>query len=147
MNNNRQELLQNLIEKMTRAIRNMNTIHDFSFGDCLLKKQQIIILFFIFENKGVSSVKEIAKFLHVTSGAVTQFVDYLVEKKIVKREENKKDRRSVNIKLTVRTKKQFSSFRKNYINIASKSFYQFSDKELKQFTILVEKIKAPRLNK
>ena len=147
MKNNRQELLQNLIEKMARTIHDMNTINDFPFGDCMLKKQQIMILFFVYENKGVSSVKEIAKFLHVTSGAVTQFVDCLVEKKIVKREENKEDRRSINIKLTTSTESQFNSFRKKYIDTASKAFNHFSDHELQQFIELVEKIKAPSLEK
>lgn len=147
MTTNRQELLQSLIEKMTRSIHNMNTDNIFPFGDCMLRKQQVMILFFIYENKNVSSVKEIAKFLHVTSGAVTQFVDYLVEKKIVKREENPDDRRSVNIKLTPNTEKQFNSFKKNYLASASKSFNQFSDRELEQFIKLLEKIKIPNLEK
>lgn len=144
---NRQELLQSLIEKMTRSIHNMNTDNTFPFGNCMLRKQQIMILFFIYENKNVSSVKEIAKFLHVTSGAVTQFVDYLVEKKIVKREENPDDRRSINIKLTSNTEKKFNSFKKNYLASASKSFNQFSDRELEQFIKLLEKIKVPNLEK
>ena len=141
MTTNRQELLQSLIEKMTRAIHDMNNVNDFPFGNHMLRKQQIMILFFIYENKNASSVKEIAKFLRVTSGAVTQFVDYLVEEKIVKREENPDDRRSINIKLTSSTEKQFNDFKKNYIATASKSFNQFSDKELKQFIKLVLKIK------
>ncbi len=141
--NNRQEILQSLIEKLTRATHCMHTEHGFPFGSFMLRKQQIMILFFIYEKKEAASVKEIANFLHVTSGAVTQFVDGLVDKKLVKREENLLDRRSINIKLTEDTKNKFNDFRKNYLNNASQAFSSLSDEELSQFLELVKKIKAP----
>jgi DNA-binding MarR family transcriptional regulator len=141
MKNKRQELLKDLIEKLTSAIHAMHKEQCFSFGGSVLGKPQAMILFFIYENKGVASVKEIAKFLHVTSGAVTQFTNGLVEKKLVKREENVIDRRSVNIMLTVKAKKDFNTFKQQYIESASKSFAEFNDQELEQFTKLIEKIK------
>ena len=82
-----------------------------------------------------------AKFLHVTPGAVTQFIDGLVEKKLVKREENKNDRRGVNIKLTSSTLRQFNNFRKKYLESASVAFNSLTDNELMQFITLVDKIK------
>ena len=129
---------------MARAIHNMNTVHKFPFGDCMLKKQQIMILFFIYDKKSAVSVKDIARFLHVTSGAITQFVDGLVERRLVKREENQGDRRVINIKLMPNTEKQFNNFKNKYIATASKSFNQFSDQELEQLTKLLEKIKTPK---
>jgi DNA-binding MarR family transcriptional regulator len=138
----RQELLRELIEKMSRAIHSIHVDQCFSFGNNTLRKQEIMILFFVYENKGVSSVKDIANFLHVTSGAITQFTDGLVEKKIVQREENPDDRRSINIKLTAGSEKMIVDFRKKYIESASKSFDFFSDKELEQFIKLIEKIKT-----
>ena len=137
----RQELLETLMDKLTKAIQNMHTGQTFPFGNFMLGKQQIMILFFIFENKGEASVKEIAKFLNVTSGAVTQFVDGLVEKKMVIREENPTDRRSINIKLTEDTKQKFNDFKKMYIKVASLAFREFEDKELEQFIKLLEKVK------
>lgn len=141
MKNTRQELLKDLIEELTRAIHSIHKEQCFSFGGSILGKPQVMILFFIYENKGVASVKEIANFLHVTSGAVTQFTNGLVGKKLVKREENASDRRSVNIKLTVSAEKDFNNFKKQYIKSASKSFAGLNDKEIEQFTKLVEKIK------
>ena len=139
----REELLQSLIEKLTHVIHMMHHNSDrVPFYDSLLSKQQIMILFFIWENDGETSVKDVAKFLHVTSGAVTQFVDSLVENKIVIREENSLDRRSINLKLTTGAKKQFNDFKKKYIESASKSFSDISDQELMQFIGLVEKIKV-----
>ena len=142
MINTRRELLQELIEKMSRAIHSIHSEQCVSFGNNTLRKQEIMILFFIYENKGVSSVKDIAKFLHVTSGAITQFTDGLVKKKIVQREENPDDRRSINIKLTAGSEKMVVDFRKKYIEAASKAFDFFNDTELKQFIKLIEKIKT-----
>ncbi len=142
MVNKRQELLKDLIEKLSRAIHAIHSEQCFSFGNNTLRKQEIMILFFIYENKGVSSVKDLANFLHVTSGAITQFTDGLVEKKIVQREENSEDRRSINIKLTAGSEKMIVDFRKKYIESASKSFDFFSDSELEKFIKLIEKIKT-----
>jgi len=143
MTDKRQKLLQNMIEKLSQALRDMHKGQSFPLGDFMLGKQQIMILFFIDEQKGATSVKEVAKYLQVTPGAITQFVDGLVEKKLVKREENLADRRSINIKLTEATKKRFNDFKKKYLASASKAFSGFSDQELEQFTELIKKMKAP----
>jgi DNA-binding MarR family transcriptional regulator len=140
---NRPELLQTLIENLTKAIHSMNTGNSFPFGNLMLKKQQIMILFFIYEKKDVASVKDIATFLNVTPGAITQLVDNLVEKKLVKREKNINDGRIINITLTANTEKQFNKFKNDYLETASKSFNKLSDQELKQFIKLIQKIKTP----
>ena len=138
---NRKELLQILIENLTKALHTMNTGNSFPFGKLMLTKQQIMILFFIYEKKDTTSVKEIATFLNVTPGAVTQLVDGLVEKKLVQREKNLLDGRIINIQLTTNTERQFNKFKKNYLETASKSFDSLSDKELGQFIKLIQKIK------
>ena len=142
MKNKRLELLQNLIKKLTGAVQMMHRGQCLSFEGLALRKQEMMILFFIYENQGVSSVKDIAKFLNVTSGAVTQFTDGLVEKKLVKREASLVDRRSVNIKLAGNVKKEFGRFKKKYLESASLAFSGLSDKELEQFIELAGKIKA-----
>lgn len=144
MNNmNRSELLKILIENLTKTIHSMNTGNSFPFGDLLLKKQQVMILFFIYEKKDTTSVKDIAAFLNVTPGAITQLVDNLVEKKLVKREKNMFDGRIINIMLTTNTEKQFNKFKDEYLKTASKSFDKLSDQELKQFIKLIQKIQTP----
>ena len=141
MKDNRQELVETLIEKLIRALHDMHKGQGFPFGNMMLKRPQIMTLFFINSKKGEASVKEIAKFLQVTPGAVTQFVDGLIEKKLVQREESVLDRRSVNIKLTSGTKKKFNDFKKKYLTSASKTFNDFSDSDLKKLTELLNKIK------
>jgi DNA-binding MarR family transcriptional regulator len=142
MKNEREELLKNLIEKFIKSAHNMHSNQSFPFGDFMLGRQQIMILFFIYENKGLVSVKAIAKNLNVTPGAITQFVDGLVGKKLVIREENARDRRSTNIKLAPLTEKKFNSFKKRYLTNASRFFTGLSDEELSQFVKLLSKIKT-----
>jgi DNA-binding MarR family transcriptional regulator len=137
---NRGELLKNLIEKFLKAAHNMHSNQNFPFGDFMLGRQQVMILFFIYENKGLASVKAIAKKLNVTPGAITQFVDGLVEKKLVIREENSRDRRSINIILAPDVEEKFNSFRQTYLTNASRSFTGLSDMELVEFIKLLEKI-------
>ena len=139
--NYRHELLNELIESFIRAARGMHTGQGVPFGKFMLGRQQIMILFFIYENKGLASLKEIAKCLSVTPGAVTQFVDGLVEKKLVERKENINDRRVINVKLSLKTEKEFKLFRKKYLISVSHAFTDFNDEELKQFIKLLSKIK------
>jgi DNA-binding MarR family transcriptional regulator len=142
MTNNRPELLQTLIENLAQTTHRLHTSHSFPFGNLMLRKQQIMILFFIYEKKSVASVKDIAKFLHVTPGAITQFVDGLVKENLVKREKNITDGRIINIKLTTSTEKQFNKFKNAYLESASKAFSHLSDNELKQFIKLLKKVKT-----
>lgn len=141
MTDNRQELLKELIEKFTEVAHNMHSNQSFPFGKFMLGRQQLMLLFFVFEKKGLVSVKEIAKLLRVTPGAVTQFVNALVDKGLVRREESLVDHRSVNIKLTISAEKRFNDFKKMYLVNASKAFVGLNEKELRQLVLLLGKIK------
>jgi DNA-binding MarR family transcriptional regulator len=142
MENSRQELLKNLIEKITRVIQDIHKEQHFPYGNLVLRRQQMMIMFFINKNKGNASVNDIAKFLRVTPSAVTQFVDELVEKKLVEREKNINDRRGINIKLSPKTKEKFSKFEKDYLIGASKTFGSLSDEEINDLIRLLGKIKS-----
>lgn len=142
MPKNRQELLQILISKFVHALKSMHTGQSFTFGDFRLNRQQVMILFFIAESPEGVAVKDLAKFLQVTSGAVTQFIDILVTHKLVKRQEGLSDRRLSRIKLSPFAQTQFKKFKTNYLISASGAFKDFEDEELQQFIKLVEKIKS-----
>ena len=141
MNDSRQELLQELIDKFTRTIHGIHKGQSFPFGDFIISQQQAAILFFLFTKKNESSVKEIAKFLHVTSGAVTQFIDGLIDKKLVMRKENLSDRRVINIELTKTTKNKFDDFKKKYFANASRAFGDLNNAEIKQLIKLINRVK------
>jgi DNA-binding MarR family transcriptional regulator len=140
MVNKRQKLLQGMIEGLAKLMHVTHKNQCFSFDGLALSRQQMMILFFVNQSEGVASVKDIARFLNVTPGAVTQFVDSLVEKQLVKREISALDRRIVNVKLHTNVKKDFGNFKKQYFASASKSFSVLNDAELSQFVGLLAKV-------
>ncbi len=143
----RQDILRALLEKLHDALKEMHSERNFPFGDYLLSHQQAVILFYIAEKENGLPVKELTKLMHVTPGAITQFIDSLVKKKLVEREIGKPDRRSINIKLTPPTKKAFAKFKRNYFIQASQVFNDFTLDDLEQFSSLLGKIKTLKKNK
>jgi DNA-binding MarR family transcriptional regulator len=141
MNNNREELIQILIDRLTLTMKNILKEQNFPFGEFVLGRQQLMIIFFLCESKKELSVKEIAKFLHVTSSAVSQLIDGLLKKKLVSRKENVKDRRVINIAVTELARNHFNNFRKKYLASAGKVFSGLNDKEVGQFIELLSKVK------
>src|SRR5229473_1890287 len=83
MNKTRTQLLEQVLNHLGYISRSISAPHGFSFGDLVLTKPQITIFFFVGHHRDGVSVKDIAKFLNVTKGAVTQFIDTLVEKNLV----------------------------------------------------------------
>lgn len=138
MKNSREELLQNLIERIRCVIRGMHVGHP--FGELMLGKPQISILFSLAREKKGLSVKELAEKLNVTSGAITQFIDGLVEKKLVKRQEDLKDRRIMKILLTNSAEYKFKDFKKKYFKSVSPLFDNLTDDEITQLIGLLNKI-------
>ncbi|MFA6995203.1 MAG: winged helix DNA-binding protein [Patescibacteria group bacterium] len=137
----RQGLLEKLIAKLIQVIKDLHSYQSFPFGDFLLNRQQVMILFFVSGKKQGAVVKDLAAFLRVTSGAITQFIDVLVNYKLVKREEVVSDRRLTRIKLSNSAKKKFEQFKINYFISTSRAFKDFQTEELEQFIKLLEKIK------
>jgi DNA-binding MarR family transcriptional regulator len=85
-------------------------------------------------------VTELADLSHITPGAVTQFVDGLVERGLVMREGDPSDRRIVRLKLTELAKKQFEKVRKEHLASMAKIFEALNDDEIKQLIALFNKI-------
>ena len=86
------------------------------------------------------AVKDLAEMLNVTPGAVTQFVDALVEMDLVRREEDAKDRRIIRIKLTELARSKLEEFRKGYLASASRVFDILSDAEIRELVRLLDKV-------
>ena len=140
MTNTREELVQSLIEKMMCLMKTMHTGHGFPFGELKLSRPQVMILFFISKRKDGVSAKDLAKFLNVTSGAITQFIDPLVADKLVKREEDLSDRRIVRITLTKATKEKLANFKKEYHKAITPAFNELTETEIKQTIDSLNKI-------
>lgn len=139
--NKREKLLQTLITKLTQVIKKMHRGKNFPFGNFVLSRQQVMILFFIAEKKEGEAVKDLAKFLRVTPGAITQFIDILVTYKLVQRKTDIHDHRLIRIKLSPKARIKFKKFKTDYFNSISSAFKTFQTKELQEFIKLIKKIK------
>lgn len=140
MSHGRKELLQLLGEKMASVVRRVHACQDFHFCEYRLGQPQVRILFFIAKQKNNVAVKDLVEMLKVTPGAVTQFVDALVEMNLVRREEDEKDRRIIRVKLTELAISKLEEFRQSYLASASQVFDALSYEEIKEFIRLLDKV-------
>jgi DNA-binding MarR family transcriptional regulator len=140
MNNVRKELLQSLGEKVSSVMRRVHAGQGFRFSEFKVSPPQVHILFFIAKQGKDVAVKDLAEMLKVTPGAVTQFVDALVEMDLVKREEDPKDRRIIRIKLTELAMSKLEEFREGYLASVSWAFEALSDAEIKELIRLLDKV-------
>ncbi len=138
----REEAIQSAIKRMGSVMRGVIG-QGFLFGDFTLSKAQVGILFLVAEKKEGAPVKRLVEMLGVTPGAVTQFVDALVEKGLVSREEDPDDRRILRIRLTALAESNFERFRKDYFRSLGLLFGPLNDGEIKQLAGLLGKIKVP----
>jgi DNA-binding MarR family transcriptional regulator len=130
MNKTREELLRTLVVRLGSVMRGMHAGQGFRFAG------------FTVGPPGVS-VKVLAVVLSVTPGAVTQFIDALVEKALVSREEDHIDRRLLRIKLTKFAKDKFTEFKRDYFAAVSRVFDSLSDEDVMQLTGLLMKANVP----
>ena len=130
--------MQTLIQRMMSIMRHVH--HSSIPSEPPLSPPQVHLLFSIASKQEGISVKELAERTSVTPGAITQFVDGLVEMGLVMREGDPNDRRIVRLKLTELAKSQFEHFRKDYLTSASRVFDVLSNDEIKQLITLFDKI-------
>lgn len=92
------------------------------------------------ERSGESTVRDVAKTLGVTSSAATQLVDGLVQSGYVQRQASPKDRRTVILTLTKKTKVQVDNMKKERLRKFLKFFEVLDDREFNQYIALNKKI-------
>ena len=139
MDKNREDLLQTLTQRMMSVMRPVR--HPAPPPEPSLSPPQVHLLFAIARKKEAAiSMKELADLSSITPGAVTQFVDGLVERGLVAREGDPNDRRVVRLKLTELALSQFEKFRKEHLKSMFKIFEALNDDELKQLTELFTKV-------
>jgi DNA-binding MarR family transcriptional regulator len=140
MDKTREDLLQNLIQQMMSVMRHVR--HSPPPDALVLSPPQANLLFAISHKEGGISAKELAERANVTPGAITQFVDTLVEKGLVMREGDPNDRRVIRLKTTQLAKDQFEKFRKAHLESFRRLFEVLSDDELKQLIALITRINS-----
>jgi len=130
--------MQALLQRINAVMKHMH--HSSIPREPLLSPPHMHLLFYIAGKKEGISVKELAERTSVTPGAITQFVNGLVERGLVTREEDANDRRIVRLKLTELAKSQFEKTRKDYLVSASRVFDVLNNDEINQLIALFDKI-------
>lgn len=92
------------------------------------------------EERGESTVKDVAKALGITSSAATQLVDGLVSSGYVNRKTDEEDRRAVALTLSKKTKEHVNKMKKQGIQKFLTLFKVLNDKEFNQYLELNKKI-------
>ncbi len=135
----REDLLQTAIHRMMSIMRNMR--HPGPPPEPFLSPPQAHLFFTIAEKKEAGiSVKDLAEQSNITPGAVTQFVDALVERGMVIRETDPDDRRMVRLKLTEEAKNRFEKMRKQHLDSMIQIFEALTNDEIKQLIALFTKM-------
>ncbi len=138
MEKTREDLVQTLIHHMMSLMKYIG--HDFLKSEPTLSPPQVRLLFSIGKEINGLSVTELAAQTGVTPGAITQFVDTLVDKNLVAREGDPNDRRIVKLKLTRTARSQFEKLRKEHLASVTRIFETLSNEELQLFINILMKI-------
>jgi DNA-binding MarR family transcriptional regulator len=106
---------------------------------CRLSILQIETLRFIRENRKVL-MKELAEYLYITPPSATSLVDELFEQKLVRRAEDKKDRRITKISLTTSGKRLLANSLRKKMDQFRKKIEILNTKEKKSLLKILEKL-------
>lgn len=141
MKSPRHQLIKALVETMSCVTRTVTSAKNIPFHGCTLSQSEARVMMYIAQSpEGSMSVKELAQTLRVTSGAITQTIDGLVENNLVTRRESKSDRRVLDIALTKKAHEEFAAFQKKYFTGIAPVFEVLSDAEIEQLTRLLSKV-------
>lgn len=133
---------KNLDKDLFEAIFN---VYKFMKKNYLLFKEnnlslvQLHGLLYIYENKGCS-LKELAEKFSITNPSANDLVEKLVNLKLVKRENDKEDRRLIHIYLTNKGENLVKKIMKEKNNCFSMLIKKLSVEEKKQLLTILKKI-------
>ena len=109
-------------------------------------RQQFWALKMIAHHDKPVSVKDLSQKLNITSGAVSQMIDPLVEKGLVTRTEDAQDRRIVRLELTDKARETFKTLRQAHLENVKSMFDDLSEEELNTLENLLKKIKVQEMH-
>src|ERR1035437_1406312 len=129
---NRKQKIEELIENLHSLKRTMVFGASGGMNMPRITPSQWGVLMFI-EQRGETTVKDIANTLKITSSAATQLVDGLVVSRYVARKNSESDRRTVILTLTKNTKAQVDKMKKEGLEKFLELFEVLNDKEFNQY--------------
>ncbi len=136
----RDRLILQIINKLGCVARGMQALHKFEFGGQELSRPQVDILLRIADFPDGVVLKELAGYLNVSPGAISQFVDELVEKGLVVRTTSAQDRRVGVLTLANKFAKSKDKFVEAYLASVGDVFAQLSESEVARLQELLNKL-------
>lgn len=137
------------IEKRTQILEEINNYQD-SINNTILREfkemlyldlaaNQVMLMNIVKINSGIS-IGQLAEKMDVTSSAVGQIIAKLEEKKLVERRINPKNRREINVFLTIEGEKYFTEREIVTQRLIEKYFNQLEMTELETLRDVVKKL-------
>ncbi|AGG08551.1 MULTISPECIES: MarR family winged helix-turn-helix transcriptional regulator [Dehalococcoides] len=135
----RQKVIEDIHNDMCLIKHNMFSVAH-TAGDVLaLGHTQLMVLRAVEKNKG-TGIKDLANLLNISPSAVTQIVDGLVEKGLLTREMDLKDRRAISLSLTAEASGRIVEIKKQTTLKIVAAFDALNDDELAMFALLNKKL-------
>lgn len=132
----REDLIQQIVESLARCQRPAGPTAWKTLG---LSHAQMGMLFMLRYHRQPSS-KQIAEFLGVSKSAVSQLLDPLVDKGLVKRQNDPKDRRIIRLSLTPKGLQTLKKLHRLKFAGVRSALYSLGAKELNQLADLHSKV-------
>jgi len=142
---NRQKILEELFEDI-HFIEKKRMLVNVSKKEISITPSQGLVLDFIYKND-LTNAKKVADSLNITSSAVTQLINGLVEKRYLIRKENPKDRRFSQLSLSKKAYDFFKKFHNRIVDRGIEIFSVLTDDDLTQYVNLNKKIIKNIINK
>ncbi len=135
----RTKLLELLVDKLQTFMRYSRPSKEKLLAECELNHAQMHFLLMVHLHKAVT-MSELATRTNTTMGAVTQLVDGLIEKGLLERLRDEKDKRVVAIKFSAAGEKKFEALKKQHMAYLSQLFDVLSDDEIQAMTVILDKL-------
>ncbi len=136
---NRKKTIEEIMESFQVMKNKVQNKFFHSADNNLVTFSQWFVLVIIEQYRGIG-IKEISSKLGISSSAATQLVDGLVDNGYAKRNDDPKDRRALQLKLSSKGKKYIIAKEKKHTKNMEKFFNVLNDRELAAFLRLHKKI-------
>lgn len=148
----KEDKIQEIIESLSRLHRpapasaGHRPIEHGAWRALGLSHAQIGMLYMLYCHEN-ASFKQIAKYLDVSNSAITQLVEPLLDKGLVLRQVDPKDRRSAKLTLSPKGKDLLKKFKKQKTEGLRTALNGLNSNDLTHFTRICQKMSAPATRK
>lgn len=137
--NTRRKQVEEIVESFYVIRHKLSAKMRLYFDKVHVTPSQWLVLHLVKKHKNIS-IKDLADLLEITSSAVTQIVDVLVNKGLLLRKSNPDDRRALELELSEKSKKQFESIKIKSFKTMASLFDVLDNGELSKYQELNSKI-------